>query len=271
MKLQLEGRRALVTGSTDGIGAEIARTLAAEGAVVAINGRNEERANRVAQEIREAGGQAALALADLSREGAAEALAKSAVEQLGGVDILVNNVGGRTSTEGASDWFGVGPETWLTTYAKNVVAPVRLIHALTPAMVERGWGRVIQVASIVATKPPSALGDYSASKAGSINMTLGLSKALARTGVTVNAVSPGMIQTDSINHWLDQIGAEQGWGADRQRSEAFALKNFVDQTVRRIGRVEDVANMVAYIASPLSDFINGVNIHVDGGQSSSLT
>jgi NAD(P)-dependent dehydrogenase (short-subunit alcohol dehydrogenase family) len=266
MDLKLKGRRALVTGSTSGIGARIAEMLAEEGAAVAINGRDAVRGAAVVDRIRNAGGQAILAIGDLSTDAGAAAVTASLAEEFGDVDILVNNAGGSTKEMSGKDWFAAGTSDWVATFERNAGAAVRLIRALVPGMRERGWGRVIQIASAAGTMPPPGLPDYSASKAAMVNLTSSLAKTLAHTGVTVNAVSPGMIRTEALDKWLDGIAASQGWPDDRARAERFALDHYSPQTVSRLGTVDDIAQIVAYLASPLSDFINGTNFHVDGGQ-----
>ncbi|MDB5440578.1 MAG: 3-oxoacyl-[acyl-carrier-protein] reductase [Caulobacteraceae bacterium] len=270
MDLNLKGKRALVTGSTSGIGASIATILAREGVAVAINGRSAERAADVLEAIRQVGGKAVLAIGDVATNEGADAVAKAALEGLGGVDILVNNTGGRATEAGASSWFDVPPEAWAATYEKNVIAAVRMMQHLVPAMRDRGWGRIIQISSQIGTTPTSSLPDYAGSKAAMNNMALGASKALANTGVTVNTVAPGMIDTPAIENWFRNIGDQQGWGGDRDRTVAYVLENYVHQTVNRIGQVEDVGNLAAYIASPLSDHISGAIFRVDGGSTPSV-
>lgn len=268
MELGLNGRRALVTGSSSGIGTAIARMLAAEGAAVVVHGRNRERAQAVAGGIAATGGQAAVVCGDLAVAGEADAVATGALAAFGGIDVLVNNAGGQGQAANPS-WFSTEPARWTETYAANVVAAVRLIHRLVPPMVERRWGRVINIATAAAITPTSAQPDYGASKAGMLNATLGLSKALKRTGVTCNAISPGMIRTEGLTGFLAALAAKRGWGDDIARAEEH-VANGSGQTVSRIGEVDDIAYMVAVLASPRADFINGSNFHVDGGISPSL-
>ena len=270
MDLALLQKRALVTGSTSGIGAAIAKALAREGATVVINGRSRERAENVKAEIEQIGGRAEVSIGDISRAVDVAMLARDSIGKLGGIDILVNNAGGMNSQAGAVNWFDVPADEWLESYNANAVAAVRLIHLLTPQMRNRGWGRIIQIGSVVASAPSDGTPDYSASKAAMVNLTVGLSKALTRTGITVNSVSPGMINTPAIDEWLRSIGQEQGWGDDREKSVEFALRLF-PQTVDRLGQTSDIANVVAFLCSPLADFINGTNIHVDGGVNPSIS
>jgi NAD(P)-dependent dehydrogenase (short-subunit alcohol dehydrogenase family) len=268
MDLQLSGKRALVTGSSSGIGTGIAKILAAEGVSVVVHGRNAERTERVAQAIVAAGGQAATAVGDLSTDEGATHVADLALAAFGGLDILVNNAGG-ASEEDAKSWFSVDLGEWVQTYQKNVVAAGRLIHRVVPEMKERGWGRIIQISSAAGTIPTSAQPDYGPAKAAMINMSLGLSKALSKTGITVNTVSPGMIRTEGLEDFLRSFAAKRGWGDDLDKAADYILQG-TGQTVNRIGQVEDVAYAVAYLASPISGFVNGINIHMDGGGSSSI-
>lgn len=266
MQLELAGKRALVTGSTSGIGTSIAEILAAEGAQVVINGRNAERAAQVAERIRDAGGTAAIAMGDVSSDEGAAKVAHAAVEALGGIDILVNNAGGTAGTGGQIDWLAASLEDWEKTHNANTLAAVRLCRLLAPAMQERGWGRIIHIASAAGVEPGSIL-DYGATKAAMINFSLGLSKKLAGTGVTSNVVCPGMIKTTALQEWFENISEQNGWGRDVERGEQFALDNYVHQSVARVGLPEDIGNFVTYLASPLSDFISGALFRLDGGAS----
>lgn len=269
MDLQLAGKRALVTGSTSGIGIGIARALAAEGAAVVIHGRNAARAEAVAGELRQGGATVAIAMGDLTDDEGAATVAQAATQALGGIDILVNNAGGQAK-ESAAGFDNKTPDDWIATYNGNTVASVRLIHLLGPAMKERGWGRIIQIASGAASTPSETVPQYSATKAAMVNLTVGLSKALRLTGVTVNTVSPGMIATPALDGWLDGIAEAQGFGDDRPRTEAYVAQHLVQQTVGRVGQPQDIGAMVAFLSSPLADFINGANFRVDGGSSPSV-
>jgi 3-oxoacyl-[acyl-carrier protein] reductase len=241
MDLDLAGKRALVTGSSAGIGVGIAEMLVDEGVSVVVNGRNEERTLAVAAKAREA---------------------------FGGIDILVNNAGGAAETASKS-WFGASTADWAATYEGNVLAAVRLIHELVPAMKEQGWGRVINIGTGASITPTSGQADYGPSKAAQLNMTLGLSKALSRTGVTCNTVSPGMIRTEGLERFLRAFAEKRGWGDDIGKAEQYIVDGG-GQTVSKVGEVKDIAYFVTMLASPNSAFINGANLHVDGGISPAI-
>jgi 3-oxoacyl-[acyl-carrier protein] reductase len=268
MDLGLDGKRALVTGSSSGIGIGIALTLAAEGAAVVVHGRNLERTRAVASRIAAEGGTSAVAVGSLSSDTSAADVAAAALGAFGGIDILVNNAGGSAEIADAS-WFAAQTSDWLETYQANVLAAVRMVHHLVPGMKERGWGRVINIGTGAAITPTSGQPDYGPAKAAMLNMSLGLSKALRRSGITCNAVSPGMIRTEGLQRFLADFAAKRGWGDDLQRAEDYIVKG-TGQTVVKVGEVEDIAFAVAMLASPRADFINGVNLHADGGISPSL-
>lgn len=268
MDLKLSGKRALVTGSSSGIGVAIAKMLAAEGASVVVHGRDQARAQAVADRIIADGGKAAVACGDLSTDEGANAVGDAAIAAFGGIDILVNNAGGQGKSKNPS-WFTTAVSDWNYTFESNVLAAVRLIHRLVPAMKEQGWGRVINVSTAAAITPTSAQPDYGASKAAMLNFSLGLSKALSQSGVTSNSVSPGMIRTEGLLTFLKGFAAKRGWGDDIAKAEDYVAKGG-GQTVNRIGEVEDIAFAVTTLASPMADFINGINYHVDGGISPSL-
>lgn len=269
MELELKGKRALVTGSSSGIGVAIAEMLAAEGASVVINGRDAGRVDAVAERLTARGYAAATACGDLSTDAGTQEVVEAAGAAFGGIDILVNNAGGSAASD-SPNWFAYGTDQWLDTYQRNTLAAVRLIHAFAPAMKERGWGRIINISTAAAITPTSGQADYGPAKAAMLNMSLGLSKALKQSGVTVNSVSPGMIRTEGLVRVLTQMAERRGWGDDLAKAEAYIAKGG-GQTVKRIGEVQDIGYAVVMLASPRSDFINGINLHVDGGLSPSLS
>lgn len=261
MDLQLNGKRALVTGSSSGIGEGIAKALACEGATVIVHGRREAEANRIAEEIRSAGGKAVVALGDLTDNEAAQAVVDTAVSLLGGVDILVNNAGMFLG----HSWEEATPQEWLQVYNANVVSMVRLIRLLIPQMKERGWGRFIQIASANSSNPGTFMPDYSATKSANVNMSVSLSRELSGTGITVNAVSPGPIVTEGWTELILKIAYANGWDTSNMDEVKERLLKMWNLSTGRLGTPEDVGNLVAFVASPLADYINGANLRVDGG------
>lgn len=257
MDLKLQDKRVLITGSTSGIGEAIAKTLATEGALVVVQGRRETEANRVADEIKATGGRASIAVGDLATQAGAEAVVTATLNALGSVDILVNNAGIAPTT----NWFETNADIWMDVYNLNVAGMVRLINRFAPAMKERGWGRIISISSGEASKPVVAQSAYSASKAAVLNLAVSLANALANTGVTSNAISPGLIWTGAVDKFADELGFPQ----DKTEREQKLIAALAPNPSGRLGRVEDIANAVAFVASPKADYINGANIRVDGG------
>lgn len=265
MNLQLSGKRALVTGSSVGIGEAIARTLAVEGVAVAVHGRERERAERVAKEIVAAGGRAVVVLGDLTRDDEVKHIAEDATRQMGGVDILVNNAGGSGEKQ---VWEETRAADWATAYDRNVLAAVRMIDCLLHKMRTAKWGRVVNVSSVAGLMPAATGPDYSACKAALNNLTVSLAKAAASDGVTVNAVSPGTILTPKLEAAFRKMGDTNGWvdgKATWPAVERAVLPHVVQVPLGKVGRMDDIAHAVAFLCSPLADYITGVNLRVDGG------
>jgi 3-oxoacyl-[acyl-carrier protein] reductase len=181
---------------------------------------------------------------------------------LGGADILVNNAGAFPHVP----WLESTAEQWTELYNQNVGSMVRLITRLVPGMKERGWGRVISIASVVGTMPFGSSGNYSATKGANINLAVSLAKDLGGTGITSNAVSPGMIVTPGAEELLRDLAPQFGLPADDLAAiKEFALKNVAPNPSARLGQPEDIAAAVTFLASPLAGYINGANLRVDGG------
>lgn len=266
MDLKLDGKRALVTGSSSGIGSAIAKTLAAEGASVVVHGRNQDRVSQVVEAITDEDGDAIGVTADLADADVTESLAEQATVEFGGIDILVNNAGIYPN----HDWWNTPPEEWSHLYTVNVLSAVRLIQQLGPQMQDAGWGRIINISSGEGTKPFAHMPDYAVTKAAMNNMTVSLSKALAKTGVTVNTVSPGLIATKEVKQWFTEEGKTRGWGTSWDEIEAVAVEEYLTVPIGRFGMPEDVATLVAFIASPLAGYIHGANYRIDGGSTDSV-
>lgn len=262
MDLRLNGKRALVTGSSSGLGEAIAARLAAEGAKVIVHGRNRERAEGVAQTIRDAGGEASVAIGDLASDESAQSVVDQALGAFGGLDIVINNAGGFE----AGDWESATTERWAEVYDQNVISMVRVIRGTLDAVKSNGWGRFIQLGSAVGAAPFAGVPDYNVTKAANINMSVSLSKALAGTGVTSNTVSPGPIRTPALEQFFADFAKGMGLEGTFEEIEGpITEAAFGHQPTKRVGRPEEIADTVAFIASPLADYINGANIRVDGG------
>ena len=260
MNLLLNGKRALVTGSTSGIGEQIAKTLADEGVRVIVHGRRENEVKRVVQQIAASGGSAAAAVGDLGSDQETMQVVEAATLAFEGIDILVNNAGAFPM----KPWLQTTAEEWVDLYNANVGSVVRLVTRIVPATVERKWGRVIMIGSFLGPMPGPPVANYASTKAANIAQAVSLAKELGATGVTANTVSPGPIRTPGM-----EAGAREMMEALGQTYDFEAFEQFYVQHTRlaagRIGSPVDVANMVAYLASPLAAFITGANFRVDGG------
>lgn len=253
MDLQLTGRRALVTGSSSGLGEAIALLLAQEGADVVVHGRDEARARAVAEKV----GAGVVAVGDLATEEGADAVAAAA----GDVDILVNNAGAYDHL----GWEESTPEVWLRTYDVNVVSGVRMIRRFVPGMRARGWGRVIQIGGGLGSQPMAMQPHYNATLAARHNLAVSLARDLQGTGVTSNVVSPGAILVEAVQRLLTEMAPERGWGAEWAEIEHKAAEDLVPNDIGRFGRPEEIAGAVAYLASPYADYVSGATLRVDGG------
>ncbi|MBS7542845.1 SDR family NAD(P)-dependent oxidoreductase [Ancylobacter oerskovii] len=260
MDLQLHGKRALVTGSTGGLGEAIAKMLAAEGAAVIVHGRDEPRARAVASTIAHDGGRADIALGDLTSDEGADAVYETALAH-GEVDILVNNAGFYDHL----DWNTAAPRNWADTYEINVIAHVRMIQRFVPDMRKRGWGRVIQIGGGLAGQPLPSLPDYSASLAARHNLAVSLARELKDSGVTSNVVAPGAILVPAVRALLERIAPRHGWGERWEDIERGAARDLVPNDVGRLGRPNEIAAAVAFLASAHADYISGAIFRVDGG------
>ncbi|TPG14699.1 SDR family oxidoreductase [Sphingomonas koreensis] len=270
MDLQLTGKCALVTGSSIGIGKQIARTLATEGATVVVHGRDRERADSVAADIVSTGGKAIVVTGDLTDDGQVEELCALLGEQLGCVDILVNNAGGSGEKH---KWGDTAVEAWADAYNRNVLAAVRLTNRLLPGMRTARWGRIINISSMAGTMPPSNGPDYSACKAAMNNLTLSLAKSAAADGITVNAVSPGTVFTPKLEEAFRDLAAKNGWADHKgewSEVERAVLPHVAPVPIGRVGMAGDIANAVAFLCSPLAGYITGVDLRIDGGMMPAL-
>ncbi|MFN8025358.1 MAG: SDR family NAD(P)-dependent oxidoreductase [Acidimicrobiia bacterium] len=267
MDLGLEGRTALVTGSYRGTGAGIARVLAAEGATVLVHGLEPGQADGTLGEIAAAGGRAHGVTGDLRTEaGTAQLVAE--VGALGlPVDIVVNNWG---RPEG-SDWESSDTASWHGSYDVNVVSAVRLTQAFLPAMREAGWGRVLFVSTVGATRPGDRIPEYYAAKGALPSVAVGLAKHLAGTGITVNCVSPGMIATDEIIDMYTARATKRGLPTDTASLHRLMLDEGMTNWSGRVCTPEDVGRFVAFVVSEAAWHLDGAHLRFDGGASDAVT
>ncbi|MBO5515486.1 MAG: 3-oxoacyl-[acyl-carrier-protein] reductase [Schwartzia sp.] len=242
----LDGKCALVTGASRGIGRAVALKLASEGAKVALNfAGNEAAANEVRQEIEAAGGQAILVKADVANEAAVQEMVQKTADAFGRIDILVNNAGitrdGLLARMKEEDWDAV-----LSTNLKGVFLTTKAVAKL---MMKQRAGRIVNMASVVGVTGNAGQANYSAAKAGVIGFTKTIARELASRGVTVNAVAPGFIDTDMTSVLSD-------------KAKEAALTGI---PLGRMGTPEDVAAAVLFLASDQASYVTGQVLHVDGG------
>lgn len=264
MDLKLDGKVALITGSSRGIGEGVARGLAREGAIVIVHGRNKTKAEEVAHGIVTEGGRAYAVIGDLTNDEDVQRLVDEAQAFVKPVEIVVNNAGGSGETE---DWSTTRPETWATGYDRNVLAAVRVTSRLLPSMREARWGRIINISSLAALMPPAKRPDYAAAKAAMIAMTASLAKAVAMDGITANSVSPGTIHSVSLDEAFRKAALNQGIAADAPWTEIeqTVLPMFAQVPVGRVGTLEEIADAIAFLVSPRTSYITGANLRLDGG------
>ena len=245
----LAGKRALVTGGGRGIGAAIAGKLASAGAQVVVTARTRTEIEGIAANI------GALALvADLSDRASTDALIG---ELEGGVDILVNNAG----IAGSAPLARIDDALWDRLLEVNATAPFRLTRALVPGMVSNGWGRVINIASNAGVSGYAYTAAYCASKHALVGMTRALAVELARTGVTINAVCPGWVETRMVEQAVERITDRTGRSADEARS---ALASMSPQ--QRMITADEVAHLVVALCADDARGIHGQALVIDGGQ-----
>jgi 3-oxoacyl-[acyl-carrier protein] reductase len=267
MELGLEGKVALVTGASKGIGRAVADALAAEGCRVVLCARGEEELEAAAEEIRAAGGDAHAVAADMSEANEVERVAQETVSRFGTVDVLVNNAGGIGSP---SSFEEISDEEWLWVLELNLLSAVRMTRAVLPHMRERGWGRIVNVASESGIQPDPFMPHYNASKAALINLTKSLSKAYANDGILVNAVSPATIRTPLVEGMFEELAEERGISKEEAEA-AFLRETRPNIVLERAGEAEEAAAVVVFLASEAASFVTGSNYRVDGGSVASIS
>lgn len=257
MDLRLRGKRALVTGSTAGIGFAIARGLARERAEVIVNGRSEEKVADAVQRINsEIGSRASGIVADLSSREGAEQLAQEA----GRIDVLVNNVG----IFEPRPFLEITDEDWFRFFEINVMSGVRLSRALLPYMLERNWGRIVFISSESAVQIPQEMIHYGLTKSAQLALSRGIAESVAGTGVTVNSVLPGPTRSEGVVEFLEKVANEHG-SQTTEVEEEFLRTMRPSSLIRRFAEPEEVANLVVYLSSEGASATTGAALRVDGG------
>jgi NAD(P)-dependent dehydrogenase (short-subunit alcohol dehydrogenase family) len=257
MDLKLDGRLALVSGSTAGIGLAIAEALAREGARVVVNGRTPAAVDKAVAELHAATGGKLLGFAgDLSRADVAEAL----VSTHPGVEILINNLG-IFEPKAFED---IPDADWARFFDVNVISGVRLARMYLPAMRAADFGRIIFISSESALQIPAEMIHYGVTKTAQIAVARGLAEAVAGTGITVNSILPGPTRSRGVGDFVDQMAKAGGKSAADVEADFF--KNVRPTSlIKRFATTDEVASLVAYVASPLASATTGAALRVDGG------
>lgn len=259
LTLDLSNRTALVTGSTAGIGKATAAQLAAAGAQVYVNGRTEERVQAAIAEIRKAFPDADLRAAPgdvATAEGVQEI-----IRTLPDADILVNNAG----TAELGQFTELTDENWQRLWDLNVMSGVRLSRHYVTGMVSRGWGRIIFVNSSSALDIPASMVHYGATKTAQLGVARGLAESYPASGVTVNAVLPGPTRSELTERYFAFLQEQQPDVPLEQIEQEFFKATHPNSLIGRFAESEEVANLIAYVASDLSSATNGAALRVDGG------
>jgi NAD(P)-dependent dehydrogenase (short-subunit alcohol dehydrogenase family) len=258
MKIDLKGKTALVTGSTSGIGHAIARALAAAGAEVVVNGRTKAKVDAAVAEIAKAvpDGKVRGVAADVSTA----AGCKSLVAALGEVDILINNAG----IFEPKGFFDIADEEWSRFFEVNVMSGVRLSRAYMPGMLKRNWGRIVFISSESALNIPKEMIHYGMTKTAQLAISRGLAEMTRGTAVTVNSVLPGPTMSEGVEVFIKDIAKHNGVSVE-EATRQFFLRQRPTSLLQRFASVEEIANMVLYVASTESSTTNGAALRAEGG------
>jgi NAD(P)-dependent dehydrogenase (short-subunit alcohol dehydrogenase family) len=258
MDLQLKGKKALVTGSTAGIGFATAQGLAAEGASVVVNGRTEKRVAAAIAEIRKLhpGADLAGVAADVSNAAGCATL----IAAVGAVDVLINNMG----IFEPKPFEQIPDEDWQRMFEANVMSGVRLSRFYLAGMRKKNWGRIIFISSESAVQIPAEMVHYGMTKTAQIAVARGIAEGVAGTGITVNSVLPGPTRSEGVESFLAQMGTQRGVDAATVEKEFFKSVR-PTSLLKRFETSEEVAHMIVYLSSPLAAGTNGAAVRVEGG------
>jgi NAD(P)-dependent dehydrogenase (short-subunit alcohol dehydrogenase family) len=258
MKIDLSGKTALVTGSTSGIGHAIAKGLALAGANVVVNGRTQAKVDTAVAAIAKAaaGGKVAGVAADVSTSAGCQTLA----ETLPDVDILINNAG----IFEPKGFFDIPDEDWTRFYEVNVMSGVRLSRAYMPGMLKRNWGRIVFISSESALNIPKEMIHYGMTKTAQLGVSRGLAEMTRGTAVTVNSVLPGPTMSEGVETFVKDLAKHNSQSVE-EASSLFFKQVRPTSLLQRFASVEEIANMVVYIASKEASATNGAALRAEGG------
>ncbi len=257
MDLKLNDKTALITGATAGIGLEIARALALEGANIVITGRNQGKLDAAGASLEGSSGMRVQKILADAATAKGAALIAEAVPQ---VDILINNLGIYESKA----FTDISDADWTHMFDVNVMSGVRLARTYFPGMLARNWGRVIFISSEVALAVPGDMIHYALSKTAQLSVTRGLAQLTRGTNVTVNAVLPGPTRSEGIVEFLRSVAPDPS-APEAEIEAAFFATSRPSSLVQRMVEAEEVASLVAYLASPRSSATNGAALRAEGG------
>jgi len=257
MDLELKDKVAIVTGGTQGIGRATALRLAAEGAKVAIAARARERLEAVASEIRASGGVVAAVQADVAKSEDCERLVAEALKAFGAIDILVNNAG----TSATGDFESVTDAAWQSDLDLKLFAAIRLARLAIPHMKKQGGGRIVNITTIGAKQPRARSMPTTVTRAAGLALTKALSKEYAKDNILVNTVSLGLVRAGQHERRAEKAGVP---------AEKLYEDMGKDIPLGRVGRAEEVANVIAFLASGAASYVTGTSINLDGGASGVL-
>ncbi|MBE9042043.1 SDR family NAD(P)-dependent oxidoreductase [Oscillatoriales cyanobacterium LEGE 11467] len=257
MDLQLTDKLALVTGSTGGIGFAIAQTLVAEGASVIVNGRSQSSVDDAVAKMRStATGEVMGLAADLSSTEGVDL----ATEKYPQIDILVNNLG----IYEAKPFLEITDEDWQKIFTVNVMSGVRLSRTYLPKMLAKNWGRIIFISSESGVQIPTEMIHYGMTKSAQIAVSRGLAELTTNTEVTVNSILPGPTKSKGVKDFIEKMAKQKNTTVEEVEKEFFA-QNRPTSILQRFAETTEVANLVAYVASPLASATNGAALRVEGG------
>lgn len=261
MDLELNGKRALVLASSQGLGLGIATALAQEGAHVCLSGRSGDKLEQAAKGLTDAGLKAGYSVCDLASETAAADLYKAAMETLGGIDILVNNTGG--PPPGATTAHATA--LWRSQFDMMVTRVIEITNLCLPAMVEAGWGRILTVTSSGVIQPIPNLAMSNTLRSALVGWSKSLATEIGKTGVTSNILAPGRIHTARVDELDEKNAARQNKSVEEVRTASKAAI-----PIGRYGKVEEFGDVAAFLCSARASYVTGSVVRCDGGQVKSV-